>query len=710
MEKRSRSFIICFFAFLGMVASDGTEIELEDVEEPPSLGDEEAAFVASALHTGCAGDIFNPCPGHATGIAGEAFADLINTILLSSCLLSPPCAYPPNVGDNCISKTIFDFIVIGGGTSGSVVASRLSEVADWNILLLEAGGDPPMTSDVPLFHINLQRTDIDWNFLTSREVGLFNGLMGRVNRWPRGKTLGGTSAMGSMLYIRGHRRDFDNIAAKGNVGWAYDDLLPYYLKSEDMRELAKLDSPVFSSFHKSGGPLTISRFGPTVPIVEMLQKAASELGAFPNGDLNVQNMPGMASPNVGTVRNGERVNTAKAFLSPVRARKNLFVIKYARVTKIHICPQTKRAYGVEYVYRTETAARTLRTSREIIVCAGAVNSPVLLMLSGVGPKNDLELNNIYVIQNLRVGRNLRDTVTYPLMLTRLNFQNESVSPLESLDAAYEYLTRRTGPLAGIGSEELVGMVSNDEDDYPDIQLRFIYARFNETEVITDLSKAHGFEEEIVVGLLEKLKYHDLIITQMSLLRPHSVGTIRLKSNDPDGAPLIISNYLEHPKDFTELMYGIRFIEKLVNTKTMHKYNASMDYVDFAGCCGIPYGSDYYWSCAFSHIAGTGHNQIGTCKMGPCEDPDAVVDPQLRVHGIHGLRVADASILPSSVTGSTMATVIMIGEKVSDMIKYQWIPNYKPVFFTRSPYPKRTTMMHPKHHKSVYEREPGSANV
>lgn len=590
--------------------------------------------------------------------------------------------------------------MIGAGTAGSVVASRLAEVSEWNILLLEAGNDPPLTSDVPLFYSNLQRTDIDWQYTTNREVGLFNGYMGRVNRWPRGKVLGGTSTIGSMLYMRGHRRDYDEMAAHGNIGWAYEDILPYFLKSEDLRELAKMKSPVFSTYHKTGGPLTLSRFGPKEPIVGMLQDAASELGLYQNYDINVQTMPGMAYPTAGAVRNGERISSAKAYLSSIRDKNNLFVIKNAFVTKIHICPQTKRAYGVEYVYRTETATRTLRTSREIILCAGTINSPQLLMLSGVGPKNDLDLNSIYVIQNLRVGRNLRDTVTYPLMLTRLGFQNESVSPLESLDVAYEYLTRRTGPLAGIGSEELIGMVSNDYDDYPDVQLRFIYVRYNDTDVITDLAKAYGFEEDIVVHILDKLKFEDMIITQVSALHPKSVGVISLKSSDPDDKPMITSNFLEDSQDFSDLMYGVRFVEQLANTNIMKSYNASTEYLNFPGCCGIEYATDYYWSCAMSHLAGTGHNQVGTCRMGPCDDPFSVVDPQLRVHGIKGLRVADASVIPAPITGAIMAAVIMIGEKVSDMIKFQWIPNYKPVFFTKSPYPERTTLMTPRRHQPL----------
>ncbi|XP_014293282.1 glucose dehydrogenase [FAD, quinone] [Halyomorpha halys] len=702
MKQFTGNVIMYFFIVIGMASSDEPEVELEVEEEPVFRGDNEACLVKELLHTGSTGGIYNPCPGHATGLAGEVFADLINTMLVSSCLLSPPCIYPPNVGDNCMSRTIFDFIVVGGGTAGCVVASRLSEVPEWNILLLEAGNDPPLTTDVPMFHLSLQRTDIDWEHTTVREVGLFNGLMSRINRWPAGKTLGGTSSLGSMLYIRANRRDFDNMAAIGNIGWAYDDVVPYYLKSEDMRAISTIESPIYSHYHKRGGPLTVSRFGPQTKITKLIQKAASELNVFPNCDLSVQNTEGMASPNVGTVRNGERMNTAKAFLSPVRGRKNLFVIKNAVVTKIHICPQTKRAYGVEYLYRNEEALRTLRASREIILCAGTVSSPRLLMLSGVGPKNDLDDNKIYLIQNLRVGRNLRDTVTYPLMLIGLNFQNEPVSPLESLDAAYEYLTRRTGILSGIAGQELLGLLSNDDDDHPDIQLKFIYARFNETEIIQDVGRARGLDEGVIDQLLEKLRRRDLLICQVSLLHSKSVGRITLKSNSSEDKAQIISNYLDHPADLDDIVFGLRFIDQLANTNAMRSFNASVEYIKFPGCCGIADGTDYYWSCALSHIAGTGYNPIGTCKMGPCEDPDAVVDPQLRVHGIKGLRVADASILPNTISGSIMATVIMIGEKVSDMIKFQWIPNFKPEFFTRSPYPKASTSLPVIRHKKPHK--------
>uniref|UniRef100_A0A0A9WCM3 Glucose dehydrogenase [acceptor] n=1 Tax=Lygus hesperus TaxID=30085 RepID=A0A0A9WCM3_LYGHE len=246
-----------------------------------------AGYVSEVLYNSGSSEIFNPCPGHATGLAGEAFTDLVNTIIVSSCILAAPCTYPPDVGGDCQDGMVFDFIIVGAGSAGSVVASRLSEIADWNILVLEAGSDPPMTTDVPYYYLNLQKSDIDWSFTTRREKGLFNGLMGRVNRWPRGKVLGGTSTMNAMLYARGSRRAFDNFAAEGNVGWSFSDVLPYFKKSEDMRDMFILNNPLSAMYHAREGPLTLSRLGEGEQnIIKLLREAGTELGYPPNCDVN----------------------------------------------------------------------------------------------------------------------------------------------------------------------------------------------------------------------------------------------------------------------------------------------------------------------------------------------------------------------------------------------------------------------------------------
>lgn len=425
------------------------------------------------------------------------------------------------------------------------------------------------------------------------------------------------------------------------------------------------------------------------PIAELIQNASTELGYSRNFDINGVTQVGFSSPNVGTVVSGERLNMIKAFINPVRQRPNLFVIKHAYAVKVLICDKTKRAYGVEFFYRNEHSTRILRASREIIVCAGTVGSAKLLMLSGVGPKNHLDELGICVQQNLEVGLNLRDNVMFPVLPITVDFGNETCTPLKQLDHSYEYLTRRTGTYASIGLNELVGMLNIDTDDAPGIYLRFMYIMLNDTLVIKDFIKNIGFVEEIVVQIMDLHNSKHLIIPMVTLLHPKSRGRIKLKSKNPDDMPYIEGRYLDNPEDLDSILWGIRFIEKLANHEYLKEYNSSMQYINYTGCVGLVPGSDYYWACAMSHVAGTGYSPVGTCKMGPCGDVSAVVDPELRVYGIKGLRVADASILPVTITGPNLATVIMIGEKAADLIKRQWISGFTPVFTTRDR-PSRTT--------------------
>lgn len=591
---------------------------------------------------------------------------------------------------------MFDFIVIGGGTAGAVIASRLSEIADWNVLLLEAGANPPLTSDVPRLWRSLQRTDMDWSYNTAREKGLYNGLLGHVNKWPAGKVLGGTSTLNAMHYIRGASLDYDMMASDGNIGWSYRDVLPYLKKSEDMRDKTIINNIVFPQYHARDGPLTLSSYGFMSSIVPILQNACLELGYQSNTDLNGPSFAGFITTNQGIVRTGERLNTAKAFLNPVKSRKNLFIIKLAFVKRVLICPQTMRAYGVEFTYRSEINSRILRASREIIISAGTVMSPIILMHSGVGPRNELEEKGIRNLKNLRVGWNLQDHAEFVGAPITLNTGEAPFTPLDHLDSAYEYLTRRTGILTTIGANELVACLNLGNDDRPDILLKFFFARRNSSDELLTFFRNRIFDEDLILQFYEMNKNADLLIPVPYLLHPRSTGRITIKSNNTDDFPVIIGGYMSDPRDLIEMLKAVRFIQTLANSGVMKEKRAKVKPLVYPGCCHIDIDSDFYWACAFSQIVGSGYSPVGSCKMGPPTDPDAVVDPQLRVYGVKGLRVADASIIPTSLSAPPMATVIMIGEKVSDMIKLCWIPDYQPWSTTRSPYkmPTSTTTMPP----------------
>lgn len=630
----------------------------------------EANLVPELLSESPGADMFNPCPGHMTGEAGETFTDFLSTLLISGCLLAAPCTYSTDVGNICHPDNVFDFIVVGAGTSGSIVASRLSEVATWNILLLEAGADPIMSSDVPAFHLELQKTDMDWQYITEKDPGMYNGFMSNVNRWPRGKVLGGTSTINAMLYMRGNRRDYDNWASEGNLGWSYEDVLPLFKKTEGMRDMVILSTNVASRFHGTQGPWVVSRIGSEEKIIPIILNSSLELGFASNLDLSVS-QTGFTYPNHGNIRTGERLNAAKAFLNPLKKRKNLFVIKRAYVTKVEICPATKRAYAVHYYYKKEKVLRTVKASREIILCGGAVETPKLLMLSGVGPKKHLQEMTVPIIQEAWSGYNLQDHVMFLGAPIALQGVSVPYDPLRRIDEIYEYLSRRAGPLATIGASEVIGMVNMDEDDLPDALIFFIFAPKQDKFVLTKFMKNQGLKEDILRKFREINADYDLLLPIPVILHPKSRGLIQLKSTDPCDPPKIRPNYLTEPDDLKSMLQAIRFIERFASTEVMKQHCASLRPLDLPGCCELEPFSDQYWACAMSHLAGTFYDPVGTVRMGPEKICESVVDPLLRVKGIKGLRVGDLSIMPYIITGTTSAAAVMIGEKISDILKLQW---------------------------------------
>ncbi|XP_014252418.1 glucose dehydrogenase [FAD, quinone]-like isoform X2 [Cimex lectularius] len=636
-------------------------------------------FFKDVVFSAASPELRNPCPGQTMGMADDSFADLTDTLKLSVCALSPSSIYPEDYGSKYKNKQVFDFIIIGGGTAGSVIASRLSEVAEWNVLLIEAGGDPPLGSDVPYYSVNLQNTDTDWGYTTEKEDGLFGGFLNQVNRWPRGKVLGGTSTIGSMYYLRGCRRDYDDMVSDGNPGWSYPDVLPYFKKIEDMTDPETRADPLFDLYHSVGGPITLTRVNDSVHMkraIEMIQSAAFELGFAVNYDFDGIPREGFISPNYATLYEGERINTAKAYLNPVKKRRNLRIIKNAQVGKILICPISKRAHGVEFFYKNERKARVAHASREVIVSAGVVGSPKLLMLSGIGPEEELKRLGIPVIEDLDVGMNLHDRLMFPGIPITIDPAFPERTFLEILDETYAYLTRRSGLFASTRIAGTVGYVNTDDEDEPDIMLHFIHGPLRDSEAILHYFRAIGVAEYLYSQIERMNNAKEILMVVPILLRPKSRGRIMLESIAPDDYPSSHAHYLKHPQDVRNLIGGIRFVEKLAETDSFKKYGAYIGHLRYEMCDSLEPGSEEYWKCALRQIASTNHDQGGTCKMGPATDCSAVVDPLLRVYGIKGLRVADMSVMPRPMGGGSLAAATLIGEMASDFIKEKWLPNYE----------------------------------
>ncbi|RZC37085.1 glucose dehydrogenase [FAD, quinone]-like, partial [Asbolus verrucosus] len=570
------------------------------------------------------------------------------------------------VRDTVNFENEYDFIVIGAGSGGSVVANRLTENPKWSVLLLEAGQDEIFLTDVPLIAPIQTITSYNWGYKSERLKTACLGLIEQRCNMPRGKALGGTSVINFLLYTRGNRLDYDEWASLGNNGWSYQDLLPYFIKSENCTKCTGIDE----KYHGTSGYLNIEHPGYESPMVERFLRAGKDLGyqtTDPSGRFGLG-----FSKVLATMRNGARYSASKAFLKPIVRRPNLHISIRSRVTKILIDPKTKQAYGVEFLKNRRKYR--VKAKKEVILSAGTINSPHLLMLSGIGPREDLERVKIPVIQDLKVGYNLQDHMA---MSTLAFLVNESVTvsdrgvqnPIDVLN----YLFNGRGPFTVPGGAEALAFIQTKfakVEDYPDIELVLGAGALN-GDLYGSLRSLLGIPQSLFDKVYAPYAEIPAFGIASVLMRPKSRGRVLIKDSNPLHWPILVPNYFESDEDVAVMVEGIKMAISIAESRHFQKYNATLNKIPFPGCENIPFGSDIYWACAVRRVATTLGHQVGTCKMGPRSDPEAVVDAELRVYGIQGLRVVDGSIMPNVIAGHTNAAIMMIGEKASDMIKNTW---------------------------------------
>ncbi|XP_046750944.1 glucose dehydrogenase [FAD, quinone]-like [Diprion similis] len=539
----------------------------------------------------------------------------------------------------------YDFIVIGGGAGGAVTAARLSEVSDWKVLLLEAGGDESAAGQVPALATKLIGAENDWNFRTTHESNACLSTNGSCT-WLSSRTLGGNTAHNDMVYLRGNPTDYNNWAAMGNEGWSYKDVLPFFKKSEDNGEIDR----VGRKYHGTGGPLPVQRFPYNNSFSFAMLAAAEEAGFGVSNDLNGEKITGFSNFQ-STQKHGVRHSSARSFLWPARNRKNFHVSLESYVTKIII--ENDRAVGVKY--HKNGTFHTVRASREIVLSGGIVKSPHLLLLSGIGPKKHLKSMGIKVAKDLPgVGKNLHDQVAYLLSFT----MNVADVYENNWAAATEYLAFGTGPLSSTGLSQISSALTTSltTPDYPDTQL-----------------SPNGYQAHCAPGELNVLRSTDKRTVTMfaGYTHPKSRGRVSLASKDPFDQPVIWANYLSEPSDVQGLVEAIEMALRLTGTKALRAYNFTLTDTNIEACSDHTFASTEYWVCAIRQDTTVELHQGGSCKMGPASDPLAVVDPQLRVHGVTGLRVVDASIMPQVTSANTASPTMMIGERGADFIKKHW---------------------------------------
>lgn len=553
---------------------------------------------------------------------------------------------------NVHDSQTFDFIIVGAGSAGCVLANRLTEVSNWNVLLVEAGDDPPRASIIPGLSVIVAAALPDWNYFTVDDGYSSQALKTKTIHSRRGKMLGGSSGINFMFYVRGNQNDYDRWAQDGNEGWNWDNVTRYFKKSENMKDESIMNSTA-GDLHGSDGFLSV-----TQPDWE--DKTKDYLNAFKEQghdillDYNGQQQLGYGMSSF-TSDEKARQNTAYAFLNPIKDRKNLHVLKNTLVRKI-LVNKNKRAIGIEAKLPGGQIIK-LNAKNEVILSAGTINTPQLLMLSGIGPKDHLEEMKIdVVLDSPNVGQNMQDHVLVPILI------GGKKKFLSILDNIHPLLETGRFPIPSF-----LGFVAlNKSQGYPDYQITAIPTATGTLLGPLLCSDTFSVKDSSIIAIADETQTRGSLFSLVTHLHPKSRGSIKLRSKNPEDSPLIYSGYFSNEEDLENFAKYVEDYISVINTTYFKEIEAEVIDLKVDECGGFTFGSHEYWRCYVLNLASTQYHVVSTCRMGA--EGQGVVDARLRVRGVTGLRIVDASIMPSITSGNTNAPVIMIAEKAGDLIK------------------------------------------
>ncbi|KAL1451072.1 hypothetical protein WDU94_003366, partial [Cyamophila willieti] len=576
--------------------------------------------------------------------------------------------YPPDMTPYVKSGDCFDVIIVGASAAGCVLANRLSEITTWKILLIEAGGDTPIYSRIPGMAAVLSLSEFDYGYVAEPNQYAGLGVQDARIRITAGKGLGGSSAVQNIMYQRGTSFDYENFAKLGYKGWGYDETLKYFVKSEDYRSIIYNES---IAVHGTHGYLPVSLFKNKENnlIRELFETSAIELGYPCPKDMNDRYVDVGFAEIPGMTRFGLRFTAADAYLSPIAGkRNNLYVVKRSKVTKVIINDQNV-ATGVEYCNAKGETIR-VTANKEVILTAGAIANPQLLMLSGVGPKAHLDDLKIPVKQDLRVGENLKLNAQFTGII--MGFTSSLKRTVYSQEMVFKYLINRIGALSNIGLWSYTGYIDTLQNTArPDLEIHMLYFQQNDIRNMCKMKRAFNFNLDIQTAFVNLNQKTDMSVMSLNLLNPKSCGRITLKSADPNAPPVIDTGLLSDPEDLATLMRGTDYISRLEQTAAIRLAGGTLMSLNIDACAQYPWRSTHSWTCYMRQLTTTTSNPVGTVLIGNPEDPNTVVTPDLCVKGIKNLRVADNSVLPNAITTQSDAISYMIGEKCADLVKLKY---------------------------------------
>ncbi|XP_021183262.3 ecdysone oxidase [Helicoverpa armigera] len=595
------------------------------------------------------------------GAVPQTFLAALQYFAAAQCVLTRPLLPEADVTDG----DTFDFIIVGAGSSGSVVANRLSEIEDAKILLIEAGPDAPLEADVPGTEGALINTIYDWQYLTvnngKTDQGLINGSVG----WHRGKMFGGCSSINGMIYVKGNDHDYQRWYDAGNTEWSVEEVRRCFKKAESLQNVELLKNPKARETYGHDGPLFINKFNSTFkPYLEKVVDSWDEIGFKKVEDLNTENV--MTSGFItATAANGIRQSIDRAYLLPIANRTNLNIMKSTLVTKI-LVDDNLIATGVEV--EKDGNKKIFYASKEVIISAGPISSPQLLMLSGIGPAEHLEANNITTIVNSpMVGQNLKDHNFVPVFI----FADVPDQPKESdtFLSVLSYLADRQGSLAfsNLLSDAIALFSTEKNPKYANCQSHMSIIPKNTTTLKQSFMGAFRYNKSVMDSIVELNKNHGIFFFHFNLLHPVSSGNISLNSNDPKDAPLIYPNDFEDARDLETVAKGVKMLTKILETKYFKSINAFLGRMNVPACDEFELDSVEYWNCVAVNLVTTIFHPVSTCKMGS-DISMSVVDSRLRVHGVKNLRVIDSSVMPDTISGNTNGPSVMVGERGSELVK------------------------------------------